>query len=207
MTSRPPAGAGWAPHCADCRHDHDCVDGDDACDVSGSPSGRAALAGYGEVDVLRLSREAARVEAQGYRRWDRARETIEFARRMGYRRLGLAYCISLAPEAEAYGRRLQAEGFEVVSVLCKTGAVPKEEVLGLTDAEKVSPGVVETMCNPLAQARLLADAAVDLNILIGLCVGHDALFIAHAAGPVTCLVAKDRVHDHQPVAGLRDDGQ
>ena len=60
------------------------------------------------------------------------------------------------------------------------------------------------MCNPLAQARLLADAGVDLNIIIGLCVGHDALFIAHASGPVTCLVAKDRVHDHQPVAGLRE---
>jgi uncharacterized metal-binding protein len=145
------------------------------------------------------------VESAGYRRWDRARETIEFARRMRYRRLGLAYCIALAPEAEEYARRLRAEGFEVVSVLCKTGAVPKEALLGLSDAEKVSPGQVETMCNPVAQARLLADAGVDLNIVIGLCVGHDALFIANAEAPVTCLVAKDRVHDHKPVAGLRDD--
>jgi uncharacterized metal-binding protein len=180
------------------------VDGDDGCDVTRSPGGSAALGGYDDPEVLRLSREAARVEAEGYKRWDRARETIEFARRMGYRRLGLAYCISLAPEAESYARRLRAEGFDVVSVLCKTGAVTKEDGLGLSDADKVHPGTVEAMCNPIAQARLLAEAGAELNIVAGLCVGHDALFIAHAIGPVTVLVAKDRVHDHQPVAGMRE---
>ena len=195
----------WAPDCAGCRREHGCVDGDDGCDVTRSPGGRAALAGYDDAETRRFAREAARVEAEGYRRWDRARETIEFARRMGYRRLGLAYCISLAPEAEAYARRLEHEGFEVVSVLCKTGAVTKEDGLGLGDADKVYPGAVETMCNPIAQARLLAEAGVELNIVAGLCVGHDALFIAAAAGPVTVLVAKDRVHDHQPVAGMRED--
>ena len=195
----------WAPDCAACRRDHGCVGGDDGCDVSRAPGGRAALAGYDDPKTRRFAREAARVEAEGYRRWDRARETVEFARRMGYRKLGLAYCISLAPEAEAYARRLEAEGFEVVTVLCKTGAVTKEDGLGLADADKVYPGTVETMCNPIAQARLLAEAGVELNIVAGLCVGHDALFIANAAGPVTVLVAKDRVHDHQPVAGMRQD--
>lgn len=181
------------------------MDGDDGCDVTRSPGGRAALLGYADPETLRFAREAARVEAEGYRRWDRARETVEFARRMGYRRLGLAYCISLAPEAEAYARRLESEGFEVVTVLCKTGAVTKEDGLGLSDADKVHPRTVETMCNPIAQARLLAEAGVELNIVAGLCVGHDALFIANAAGPVTVLVAKDRVHDHQPVVGMRED--
>jgi len=195
----------WVPDCAACRRDHGCVDGDDGCDVSRAPGGRTALAGYEDPETRRFAREAARVEAEGYRRWDRARETMELARRMGYRRLGLAYCISLAPEAEAFARRLQAEGFEVVTVLCKTGAVTKEDGLGLADEDKVYPGTVETMCNPIAQARLLAAAGVELNIVAGLCVGHDALFIANASGPVTVLVAKDRVHDHQPVIGMRQD--
>ena len=193
----------WTPDCAACRQARVCLDGIAACDVSRAPAGCVALEAYADPGVLELSREAARVEAQGYRVWDRARETVELARRMGYRRLGLAFCISLAPEAEAFARRLQDEGFEVVSVLCKTGAVPKETLLGLCDAEKIRPGEVETMCNPVAQARLLAEAHVDLNIVMGLCVGHDTLFFAHAEGPVTCLVVKDRVHDHKPVDGLR----
>jgi uncharacterized metal-binding protein len=193
------------PDCAACRHARRCADGTGTCDVSRAPAGRAALEAYADPAVLELSREAARIEARGYRVWDRARETVEFARRMGYRRLGLAFCISLAPEAEAFARRLQDEGFEVVSVLCKTGAVPKETLLGLSAADKVCPGQVETMCNPVAQARLLAAASVDLNVVMGLCVGHDTLFYAHAEGPVTCLVVKDRVHDHKPVDGLRQD--
>ena len=196
---------GWTPECAGCRHARGCAEGTATCDVSIAPVGRASLEAYADPGVLELSREAALVEARGYRVWDRARETVEFARRMGYRRLGLAFCISLAPETEAFARRLQDEGFEVVSVLCKTGAVPKETLLGLSDADKVCPGQVETMCNPVAQARLLAAAHVDLNVIIGLCVGHDTLFYAHAEGPVTCLVVKDRVRDHKPVDGLRQD--
>jgi uncharacterized metal-binding protein len=41
-----------------------------------------------------------------------------------------------------------------------------------------------------------------LNVIIGLCVGHDSLFIRHSAAPVTYLVVKDRVHGHNPSAGL-----
>jgi uncharacterized metal-binding protein len=162
-----------------------------------------ALTAYEDPQVLEMARVAARVEATGYERWDRATETIEFAHRMGYRRMGLAFCLRLSDEALAYHRRLEREGFAVVSAMCKAGAVPKESILGLREDEKVRPGSPEAMCNPVAQARLLAHAEVDLNIVIGLCVGHDALFIQHSRGPVTVLVAKDRVFDNKPVLGLR----
>ena len=33
----------------------------------------------------------------------------------------------------------------------------------------------------------------DLNILVGLCVGHDSLFYKYSKAPVTTLVVKDRV--------------
>lgn len=42
----------------------------------------------------------------------------------------------------------------------------------------------------------------DLNIAIGLCVGHDALFSKYSDAPVTTLIAKDRVLGHNPVAAL-----
>jgi len=41
-----------------------------------------------------------------------------------------------------------------------------------------------------------------LNVLIGLCVGHDSLFFKYSRAPVTVLVAKDRVLGHNPVAAL-----
>lgn len=197
-------GERWIPRCAACPHEQQCRAGVDVCDVSRSRGQLRALEGYTEPDVLAMARAAAKVEATGYRKWDRARETIEFARRMGFRRLGIAFCAFVVEEAVAYSRRLESEGFSVVSVMCKTGAVLKEAILGLRDDEKVRPGTPEAMCNPIAQARLLADAKVEMNIIMGLCVGHDAIFIQHAVGPVTCLIAKDRVHDHKPVDGIRE---
>jgi len=52
--------------------------------------------------------------------------------------------------------------FEVASVCCKVGGVPKE-FLGLKDSEKVRVGTNETMCNPIAQAKVLNEAGTDFQ--------------------------------------------
>ena len=39
-------------------------------------------------------------------------------------------------------------------------------------------------------------------MLVGLCVGHDSLFIRHSKALVTVLIAKDRVTGHNPAAVL-----
>ena len=38
-----------------------------------------------------------------------------------------------------------------------------------------------------------------MNFLVGLCVGHDSLFIKYSEAPRTTLVTKDRVLAHNPV--------
>lgn len=43
---------------------------------------------------------------------------------------------------------------------------------------------------------------VDLAIMLGLCVGHDTLFIKYCQRPVTVLAVKDRVTGHNPLAAL-----
>lgn len=159
---------------------------------------RAFLADPAIREVARVS---AIVEAAGYTRWNRVEETMEFAHRMGYRKLGLAFCVGLREEAKILNRILEANDFEVISVACKTGSIPKEEA-GLQDAEKVRPGTYEALCNPIAQARLMNEAGTDLNVLFGLCVGHDSLFIKHSEALVTCLVAKDRALAHNPIGGI-----
>ena len=57
---------------------------------------------------------------------------------------------------------------------------------------------------PIAQAELLNEAGTELNIIVGLCVGHDALFIRHSKAPVTVLAAKDHVYDNAPLECLKD---
>jgi uncharacterized metal-binding protein len=135
----------------------------------------------------------------------RIEEICDFARRMGYRRLGLAFCAGLHREATLVHGILAAQGFEVVSVVCKVGRVPKEDV-GVQDKDKICPGQPEAMCNTIAQAELLHEAGTELNILLGLCVGHDSLFFRHSKAPVTVLAAKDRVTAHCPLAAVYTSG-
>jgi uncharacterized metal-binding protein len=154
-----------------------------------------------EGDVRRLAQASARTEAAGYGETTRIEDIMDFARRIGAKTLGIAHCIGLMQEARLAKEIFEAGGFRVEAVCCKVGAVAKEK-LGLTDAEKVRPGAHESACNPVAQAALLAEAGTDLNVVIGLCVGHDSLFFLHSRAPTTVLVAKDRVLGHNPVAAL-----
>jgi len=128
-------------------------------------------------------------------------EICEFAQKMGYRRLGLAFCLGLTAEAKKVELILKNRGFDVVSVLCKAGRTSKE-LIGITDEEKVVQGSDEAMCNPIYQAQLLNHEEVDFNILLGLCVGHDSLFFKYANAPTTVLAVKDRVTGHNPLAAV-----
>jgi uncharacterized metal-binding protein len=158
-----------------------------------------------------MARVAAQVEGLCYQpvpgsdavnaRWTRVEDTIAFAKLMGYRTIGMATCIGLLDETNRLALILKAQGFMPVSVCCKTGSIDKLE-LGLREADKVRPGTFEPACNPVAQAKLLNEAKTDMNVIVGLCVGHDMLFTKYSDAPVTTIVVKDRVTGHNPVSVL-----
>mgnify|MGYP000250298591 CR=1 FL=1 len=130
----------------------------------------------------------------------RVQEIIEFARKMGYKKLGVAFCGGLHREASVFCQILENHGFEVVSVMCKVGGVDKSAI-GIADHQKVRVGPgFEPMCNPIAQAEVLNAAGTEFNIMLGLCVGHDSLFIKHSTALVTVFAVKDRVLGHNPLA-------
>lgn len=131
----------------------------------------------------------------------RIQETIEFAGKIGAKKLGLAFCGGLQKEAGMLSDILEANTFEVISVGCNVGGVPKETI-GITEDQKVHINEYETMCNPLLQAGILNQEKTDLNIMLGLCVGHDSLFLKKATAMCTVLAAKDRVTGHNPLAAL-----
>jgi len=129
-------------------------------------------------------------------------ETIDFAKILGYKRLGIAFCAGVLSESRTLAAILENKGFEVVSVCCKVGAVPVSWI-GLKEEEKLGgPEAYETICNSVLQAKILNASNVDLNILFGLCVGHDSLFIRYAKAPITVLACKDRVFGHNPMAAI-----
>jgi len=135
----------------------------------------------------------------------RVQEICEFAKKMSYKKIGVAFCVGLYSEARTLSNILKAQGFNVVSVVCKVGCTPKE-VIGIKDDEKIRIGEFETMCSPIVQAILLNEEKTDFNILVGLCVGHDSLFFKYSKAFTTVLVVKDRVLAHNPAGALYTTG-
>jgi len=157
---------------------------------------------YLDLEVRRIAHAAAIVESEGYCRWTRVEEICQFAKKLGFTKIGIATCISFVDLARTLSGILESHGFTVASAACKTGSLPKE-ALGVRDEEKIRPGSFEPMCNPISQAELLNAAGCELNIVLGLCVGHDSLLVRYSKGLTTTLVAKERVLAHNPVGALQ----
>lgn len=156
---------------------------------------------YTEDDLF-LAKNSALVEAEGYCKKTRVEEVMDFARKCGFKNIGVAFCVGLHKEMAILNKILEANGFTVNSIACKNGSVPKEELLMISEKEKIKPCAFEAMCNPIGQAVYLNKAKTDFNLIFGLCVGHDTLFLRYAEAPVTVMAVKDRVLGHNPVAAL-----
>ena len=134
--------------------------------------------------------------SQGYQ-WTRIRELIEYARVLRYTKIGIAGCVGLMEESKLLARILTEAGFQVVLVGCMAGGAPRAK-FGLRE-RKDAPHFA---CNPIMQAEVLNREKTDLNVMVGLCLGHDVLFIKYSEADVTPLIVKDRVTGHNPIAAL-----
>lgn len=171
------------------------------CPMRKMDMAREVLPAYAREEYRDFYRNSSEIEGEGYGQWPRLREVAEFARKMQYQKIGLAFCKGLHKEARIVADYLRKQGFEVVSVICKTGGISKEQV-GIPEEKKLHPGEFEAMCNPIGQARLLNEQNTEFNIALGLCVGHDSLFYRESQALVTTLVAKDRVLAHNPCGAI-----
>lgn len=131
----------------------------------------------------------------------RIEETIDFCKSMGYKKIGFAFCGALHKEASVVACIFRAHGLELISVMCKVGGVDKTAI-GIKEEEKLHPGNFEAMCNPIAQAEILNHAGTEFNIVMGLCVGHDSLFLTTSQALCTVLAVKDRLLGHNPLAAI-----
>jgi uncharacterized metal-binding protein len=158
-----------------------------------------------DPEIHKIAIAAAQVEGQYYGQLTRVEEIIVFAKKIKAKKIGIASCMGLIQESKIFEKVLKANGFDPYGVICKVGAKDKSE-LGVKEEDKIRPGNHESACNPIMQAKLLNRENTDLNVITGLCVGHDSMFIKHSDAPVTYLVVKDRVLAHNPVGALYTNG-
>lgn len=137
-----------------------------------------------DIRTMQLA-DAARIPGK-----NRVEEIRNYAKITGYKRIGIANCAAVQKEADLLKASL-ANDFEVFSVDCKHGKISNSEMLG-SEAKGIS-------CNPAGQADFLAENQTELNIVMGLCVGHDMVFTSKSKAPSTTLIVKDRKHKHNPI--------
>ncbi|MCC5910124.1 MAG: DUF1847 domain-containing protein [Clostridiaceae bacterium] len=152
---------------------------------------------YKKGDNKRIFEAASHIEGEHYMEWTRLEEIIGFAEEMGYTKIGISHCVGLTTEAK-HLKEVLDEKFNVEAVCCKFSAIDKKDFnLTQIDCKRY-----EAICNPIGQAIVLNDLKTDLNIIVGLCIGHDMLFTKYSEAPVTTFIVKDRVTGHNPAATL-----
>lgn len=149
---------------------------------------------YKEKENSDITRVSSKIVMDNYGNKTRLKEIIDFSKEMGYKKIGLAFCVGLSKEAKIFNKILIQRGFDVESLICKIGSVDRN-VVGITDCDV-------PMCNPIAQAQFLNEQKTDFNIILGLCVGHDTLFFKYSEAPVTVFAVKDRVLAHNPLGAI-----
>jgi uncharacterized metal-binding protein len=175
---------------------------------------KSVIEKYGQNDVKRIYVPATITEKEAYESIrgvrmavrPRIKELIEFGKLIHAQKMGVAFCAGMRDEAARIVAILERSGFAVASVLCKCGGTDKTR-LNVAKEYKIrdDPLKFEAACNPVLQAQLLNNAGTDINIIVGLCLGHDMLFTMNSKAPVTTLIVKDRLLGHNPIIALYSD--
>ena len=176
--------------CALC-DDKECYQGKDCTDI------KERVLAEGKTEGLKIMRAAANLESRHYMKLTRLEELITFCKDMGYETLGIAFCIGLENEARMLHEILEKD-FDVYSICCKVYGIDREDL----NSEKIKNNRYEAMCNPIGQSMNLNEKDTDLNIICGLCLGHDTLFTKYSEAPVMMFIVKDGVLAHNPAGAI-----
>jgi uncharacterized metal-binding protein len=149
---------------------------------------------YGGESVQPILKAAAELVDDGLAgTLSRFQEVLLFIEKMGYKKVGIAYCYALEDLAGRIRKRIGSS--KVSAVSCTVGGLSQNEINKRSTLKGVS-------CNPLGQARQLNNEGVDFVIVLGLCMGHDILFQREIKADCTTLLVKDRVYNHAPLNGI-----
>jgi uncharacterized metal-binding protein/predicted Fe-Mo cluster-binding NifX family protein len=131
----------------------------------------------------------------------RLSELIYFCLEMQYERLGIAYCLDLEEPTEILARVLR-RFFTVFPVCCKVGGLAQNHPQNTTTRYDRQKTDGEVSCNPWGQAQVLNGLNTDLNIMVGLCMGADCIFMQASQAPATGLFIKDKSLANNPIGAV-----
>lgn len=149
---------------------------------------------YSEKDIQILKQADDSLDP----RIDRVNEIIAYAKESNLKTIGIANCTTFIKEANQLEATLTDAGFVVEKVHCKFGKVPFNDLI---------PGYTGISCNPAGQAKYLEEKGTELNIMMGLCLGHDMIFNAKSKAPVTPLLVKDRKLKHHTLQIFKESNE
>lgn len=113
-------------------------------------------------------------------------ELINFIRLSGYKKIGIANCLSKQKEAEKLKLLLEKYGLDVLAINCKESGL---------QASDIDVSMCGACCDPLSQAEYLNEQNTEFNIIVGLCLGHGLLFEKYSKVPVTTILVKGSIED------------
>jgi uncharacterized metal-binding protein len=143
--------------------------------------------------VARIAIGHSKLLGRGSSRWPRIEHIREFCVQAGINKVGLACCSGFLKEANFVKSYFEQKKIESFIVCCKIGALKLEDI----DVYR-NIGYDYYLCNSVAQAQILNDHNVEMNVLLGLCAPHDMLFSWCANAPSTTLFTKEHISDHAP---------
>lgn len=139
-----------------------------------------------DIQLMRITKESISKS--------RLEEVIKFAKVSGYKKIGIANCLTMQKYADRLKSILEGNAFNVSAVNCKQG--------GLSYSDIFKDNTKGTCCDPAFQAQYLNNSNTELNINIGLCLGHGIIFNKYSKAPVTTLIVKDFSTKHHTVENL-----
>ncbi len=168
----------------------------EACAATGFEAQDVIEKYHGEQDIVQAA--AKLVDHGRAGRLSRLEETIEFARLMKYKKIGLAYCYGMEKDAAQIVALLRENGLNVSATSCTVGGISQTDV-------NMDSEICNVSCNPIGQAAQLNKEEADFVITMGLCMGHEILFNREVQADVSNFLVKDRVHQHAPLKALKKD--
>ncbi len=132
------------------------------------------------------------IAAENDRKLCRVAEFIYYCLGMEYKHLGVAFCVEMFKEAEILTRLLK-RFFKVSTVCCKIGGYTQHDLITASDG---------VLCNAIGQARVLNGLGTDINVVVGLGVGIDFIFVRHSEAPTSTLFVRDKLLANNPVSAL-----
>lgn len=124
----------------------------------------------------------------------RLQELLTFIEKSNFHKIGIANCLSMQKYADNLKNILEDNNLEVFSINCKKSGLQNCDIM--CDVKGPS-------CDPIAQAAYLNSQQTELNINVGLCLGHGILFNKHSNAPVTTFIIKDFSTNHNSAEALK----